>query len=245
TPAVTTAAVTAVSAAPSYVGQAVTFTARVNVTSSTGASNDSPANRGFMKFFVDGTFVGLGTLVAGSGTTTSASWQFTTSQLAIGSRSIQVQFVTDNANYAWSGLSSAFSQPVNPPQTPTQLVTSPAVWSTDVPTTFTANVTYANGYAGSLISGGSVQFILDGATTLATVTQAAAFADHVSFSYTTSTLPAGSHTVSAVYSSTNASIAGSSDSRSQTIHKFSNLVLSAANSPTLGGPVLFTAAFTG
>src|SRR5207237_567296 len=67
------------------VGQPVTFTATVDVTS--GGPTGPPSPSGYVRFNVDGNFVGFGTLAYT--TATSAVYRFTTSTLAVGSRNIQ------------------------------------------------------------------------------------------------------------------------------------------------------------
>lgn len=227
---------------PAFFGQSVALTATV-----TAASGGTPATaNGYMKFFVNGTPVGLGTLL--STTATTATWRFITNNLSVNTapgHAIQAQYVTDSPNFAWSGMSPVVNQIVNPAQTQTVLTSSPTQWASDVATTFVADVSYAQGFGGSLVNGGSVTF-KDGAATLAVVNAPSGiFATFIRYAFTTTTpLSNGSHTITAIYAnSVNTNVAGSQDSKTQTVAKFSDMTLiaSAASAPA-GTTVTYLAA---
>lgn len=242
-----TTATTLVSSMPggSSVGQPVTFTATVNVTS--GGATGSPSPSGYARFNINSSFVGFGTLV---GTTaTSATYQFTTTTLPVGAHSVQVLFVTDNPNFAASN-SNVVTQNVSQAQTITTLTSNPAMWPSDRTTTLTANVSYAPGhYAGSLITGGSVVF-RDGATVIGTATVGvlpSPSATFVSFTLPTPyTFTGGAHTVTAEYhNSINTNIADSTGTQTQTVRRFSFISLTSNGSNVgIGSTVTYTVLFT-
>jgi hypothetical protein len=236
-PAVTTTAVVSATPSPSAFGQSVTFTATVT------AASGKPPTAASMKFFVDTVQIGVGTLV--SSTATTATYRITRSNLTVGSHDIQAQWVSNNANFASSSISSPLNHDVNPAPTATTLVSSPGLWASDTQTTFTANVKYVAGTAGSLATGGSVTFT-DSAGSFApvTVTSATIVNGYVSYKITRM-LNAGPHTITAEYSNTNANIIGSSDARTQNVHKFSKLSVTAVVPPTIGAPVSIKILFTG
>jgi Big-like domain-containing protein/VCBS repeat protein len=174
--ATTSTAVTS-SLNPSMSGASVTFTA--TVTSATAGTIT-----GSVAFFDGATQLGMGTLTAGVAT-------FSTSSLTVASHSITAQYGGD-PNYATS-ISPILSQVVNGAgkATTSTAVTSslnPSTSGTSV--TFTATVTSAT--AGTIT--GTVTF-MDGATSLGTGTVGAGGVATLM----TSTLTAGSHTITAQY----------------------------------------------
>ncbi len=174
---------------PSAYRQSVTFSAVVN--SSMGAPPD-----GEIVTFQQGAVLGTGTISGGAAT-------FTTSALTAGRHSITAVYGGD-ANFG--GSSSNTSQIVNKDTTSTKLTSSLNPSSFGQSVTFTATVTPQ--YSGTIA--GTVTFN-DGSTVLKTQPLTGGVAK-----FTTSSLAAGSHTVSATYNgSTN--FDGSSASLMQTV----------------------------
>ena len=166
----TTTSVTS-SADPSFVGQAVTFTATVS------APAGSPT--GTVSFYADGALLGVVTLNNGAAA-------FTTSGLSAGEHAITAVYSGD-ANDA--GSSSVLDQAVQ------QVSSSVSVTSNANPSvqgqavTFTATVTGADGGTPT----GEVSFYADGAL-LGTLSL-----DNGTATFTTSTLSVGQHAITAVY----------------------------------------------
>jgi hypothetical protein len=161
---------------PSTSGASVTFTAAVS-------SATAGTITGTVTFLDGATSLGMGTLAGGMAT-------FATSSLAAGSHSITAQYGGDT-NYATS-ISPVLTQTVN---AGTKAATTTAVTSslnpstTGTSVTFTAAVTSAT--AGTIT--GAVTF-LDGATSLGMGTLAGGMA-----TFATSSLAAGSHSITAQY----------------------------------------------
>jgi hypothetical protein len=188
------------SANPSSYGQSVTFTASV-VPSFGGAPT------GTVTFLDAGAQIGTATLSANVAKLTTAA-----TALNPGSHSITASYSGD-ANFAASS-SAVFSQVVNGAATTTTLVSSlnPSVAGQSV--RFTATVS-------SAVSGtqsGTVSFYLDGSTTPA---QSSAVSGGTAI-FSTNALSGGSHTVTAVFASTNANFQGSSSAPlTQSVKDFS------------------------
>jgi hypothetical protein len=156
------------------VGASVTFTAKVAPTTGTGTPTGTVT-------FVDGsTTLGPGTLSGGTAT-------YTTSSLAAGSHSIVAQYGGDST-YAGSN-SGSLTQIVLTPTT-TTLGTSNASANLGAAVTFTAKVVPTTGTGTPT---GSVTFF-DGSATLGPGTLSAGVA-----TYMTSSLTAGSHSITAQY----------------------------------------------
>ncbi len=156
---------------PSTFGQSVTFTATVTGSSPTGTVT-------FMDT-TSGTTLGTGTLSGGT-------VALTISSLAVGSHQIVASYSGDINNSA--SASTLFKQTVNPVSTTIFLTSSlnPSLFSQII--TFTATVTGATSMAT-----GTVTFTIDGvALTSATISKGSA-------SYSTSTLPVGSHIITVTY----------------------------------------------
>ena len=188
------------SANPSSYGQAVTFTASV-----LPSSGGSPS--GSVKF-LDGT-VQIGSAVLSGGVAS-----FTTSATALnaGSHSVTASYSGD-ADFTGSN-SSPLSQTVNSVATTTALASNqnPSVASQTV--TFTATVSSSVSGAQS----GTVNFYLDGSTTPA---QSSAVSGNTA-TFSTSSLSASNHTVSAAFVSTNPNYQGSSSTTlKQSVEDFS------------------------
>jgi len=171
---------------PASFGQAVTLTATV-VPSVTGSLATGTVT------FLDGT------TTLGSASLSNNVAQISVGSFAAGSHSITAKYAGDR-NFAAS-VSTAVSETVNPAATSTALTSSanPSLVKTSV--TFTAKVSSA--VAGT--QSGTVSFYLDGSSTAA----ASVAVSNGTANYATSSLSAGSHSVVAVFSSSNANFAGS------------------------------------
>jgi hypothetical protein len=220
---VATSTTLATSVNPTVYSQPVTFTATVmalvgGVGTPTGSVN-----------FQDGsTVIGTASL---DGTGHAV---FSTTALAAGSHSVTAVYV-GAPNFATSS-STALTQTVNKDGTATSLTSSdnPAVFSESI--TFTATVT-ANA-PGTGIPTGTVTF-KRGSTTLGTVTLDGT--GHAAF--TTSTLPTGNSSISAVYNGTGNFNSSTSGTINEKVNKASTttVVVSSLNPSVSGQAVTFTA----
>jgi hypothetical protein len=222
----------------SFFGQSVIFTAVVSITSP--GTPGMPTSAGATVTFFDGpSFLGKGTLYATSAT--SATYRFKTSTLIVGMHTIFATY-SGAAKFVGSTNSSAFSHTVNQALTSTTMTSSPALWASDKPTTFTAVVKVVAG-AGPLSTGASLIFN-DGAVVLGDGKLIARTATSATYQLTTQ-LSADSHSVSATYSGNTAMAGSSSAVQMQAVHKFSRLLVSASAVPTPGTPVVLTMTLTG
>jgi hypothetical protein len=128
--------------------------------------------------------------------------QISVGNFALGAHSITAAYAGDR-NFSGS-TSAALSEVVNPAATATVVSSSanPAVVKTNV--TFTATVSSSS--AGT--QSGTVSFYLDGSSTAA----ASVNLSNGTANYSTNSLSAGSHSVVAVFNSTNAGFTGSTSS---------------------------------
>ena len=180
-PATTTALTS--SANPSTAGQSVTFTATV-----TGPTGNTTVPTATVSFLDGTTTLGSGTL-NGSGVAT-----YSTSTLSAGSHSITAVYGGDS-NFSGS-TSAVLTQVVNTPvllSTTTALASSPNPSAPNQSVTFTASVAGPSGATATPT--GSVNF-LDGSTSLGSGTLDAT----AKATFSTSTLSAGSHSITAQYS---------------------------------------------
>src|SRR5207244_5440459 len=173
-----TATTTTVSSSlnPSFVGQAVTFTATVSPSAATGT----------VTFKAGQTVLGTGSLSSGTAT-------FSTSSLSAGLFNIVAVYGGD-AQFA-SSTSAALTQTVNKASTTTVLGSAPNPSSVGQLVTFTAKVTSSTGATPS----GTVRFNA-GSTTLGTGT----LDGTGTATFSTSTLSKGRHNIKAVYGATSA-----------------------------------------
>lgn len=210
------------SANPSAAGQVITFTATV-----AAVSPGAGVPTGTVTFMDGTTTLGTGTLDA-SGRAT-----FQTSTLAQGTHSITATYSGD-PNFVAS-TSSALIQSVQPATT-TVLVSSPNPSVFGQPVTFTATVTPAAGGMGTPT--GTVTF-MDGNTVLGTGTLNASGVA----SFTTTTLSAGGHAITAVYNGDSSFARSSSAAVSQTVNRASTATaLTSSLNPSMAGQaVTFTA----
>lgn len=165
------------SASSSTYGQAVTFTAIVS-----GSDLEGRAPGGTVTFF-DGP-TALGTISLSSGAAT-----MTTSALTGGTH--QITAVYDGDSNFTTSTSAVLTQTVNRTGSTTAVSSSLNPSSTGQPVTFTATVAPGAGATGS--PSGTVTF-MDGATTLGSAPLSAGTA-----TFSTSSLGAGNHTITAVY----------------------------------------------
>jgi len=177
---------------PSTFGQAVTFTA--GVSSKSGVPPDGETVT-FMK----------GTTVLGTGKLSGGSATYETSSLKAGTNAVKAVYAGD-PNFATS-TSKAVSQVVDKATTTTALASSLNPSNAGQSVTFTATVTPQF----SATVTGNVTFT-DGTTTLKTVAVSGGAAK-----YTTTTLAAGKHSITATYNGST-SFDGSSGSLTQTVN---------------------------
>ena len=222
TQAATTTNVTSNSNPSSY-GQSVTFSALV-----------SPAYTGIptgtVTFFDGGTSLGSAGLSGGVATLTTAA----TSLLA-GSHSITANYNGDS-NFLASA-STAFTQIVNPAATSTTLSSSANSSAAGKSVTFTANV--SSSVTGTLT--GTVNFYLDGGTTPIASSSLSVGSAH----FSTSSLGAGFHTLTAAFISSNSNF-GSSTSASlmQSITDFTITASPSSNTISRGSSGTYTLTLT-
>jgi hypothetical protein len=179
------------SGSPSFVGQAVTFTA--TVTSGHGTIPD-----GELVTFFDGK------AAIGTGTTASSVATFTTSSLRVKTHTIKATYGGDAIFRPSSGT---VTQIVNKYPTTTSLTSSPDPSAHGQAVTFTATVT-STGPTPT----GTVKF-MDGTTNLGTVTLSGGIAK-----LTTSTLAVGTHPITAQYLGDSASSTSTSSVVNQVVH---------------------------
>lgn len=208
------------SGSPMPYGFAVTFTATV--------SSPGGTPLGAVTFLDSGVPIGGGVLNA-SGVAT-----FTTSTLSVGSHTITVQYA-GSTNFSGS-TSSTITQEIVSASTTTTLTssTNPSPFGSSV--TFTATVA-----SGGAVPTGTVTFIVDGTSVGTGNLNSGGVA-----TFSTSTLPMGSHVVSAQYGSTTSFAGSTSSDLTQVVTAATTSVtLSTSENPsTIGTPVTFTASVT-
>ncbi len=208
---------------PSAYGATVTFTATVSV------SGGIPVS-GTVSFYNGATFLGSSTL---SGNTAV----YSTSTLPVGSNPITASY-TDSNNV--SSTSSPLTQVVEQ-NTVTALTSSvnPAIHGT--PVSFTAIVTAA----GTVVPTGTVTFY-DGTVQIGTATLAAAGTTSAAAMFQTSTLAAGTHSITAAYGGDTHDFASTSAALSETVNiASSTTALAASANPDIAGkPLTLTATVT-
>jgi Bacterial Ig-like domain (group 3) len=213
---------------PSTVGQSVVFTATV-----TSASNGAVPT-GTVTFFDTSASIGTGSL-------TNGVFKLTTSTLSQGTHDIFYSYGGD-ANYS-PQVSPEVQQTVNASSkatTTTTVTSAPNPAASGQSVKFTASVTSTT--SGTIT--GTVQFY-DGSTAIGSpVTLSGGGA-----AYSTTTLSAGSHSITAVYSGDSTYGTSTSSALTQTINAGSKAstttaVTSSANPSTVGANVTFSAAVT-
>jgi sugar lactone lactonase YvrE len=202
---------------PAIAGQAVVFTATVSP-----APTGTPA--GSVSFYNGTTLLGMGTVVSGIAT-------FTTSSLPTGGLSLTAVY-SGNAGSAGS-TSAAFSETVTAVVTTTALVAAPNPAVAGQAVVFTATVAPAP----TGTPAGSVSFY-NGTTLLGMGTVASGIA-----TFTTSSLPTGGLSLTAVYSGNAGSAGSTSTAFTETVTAIvTTTALVAAPNPAIAGQaVVFTA----
>ena len=237
-PAVTTTTLSA-SPSPSVSGQSVTFTATVSVALPPTTIDPSPT--GTVTFYNNGTSIGTGTLGLVNGQEQAS---FSTSTLSTASHSITAAYTSGDGNFVPSPVSTAVTQVVNKANTSATVATSltPSVYGQAV--TFTATVTVVGpGSTAVAIPTGTVTFY-DGGTSIGTGSLNVVNG-HDQATFSTSTLGAATHTITAAYSSGDGNFNASpvSTALAQVVNKDSTTT-SVSATPSLanvGQTVTFTA----
>jgi hypothetical protein len=206
------------SQSPSNFGDAITFTATVSSTAGTPANGDTV-------HFIDGS------TIIGSGALSSGVASFTTTALTAGIHKIKATFVTDNS-YA-SSSSAVLSQVVN------GLPTTSTVSSNLNPSMYGQTITFTARVLDNANSGtptGTVSFKA-GTTVLAKVALSSGTA-----SFSSSTLNAGTRSITVTYNGDTKYAPSTSTVLSQLINKASTAtaITSSLNPSTSGQSVTFT-----
>jgi len=219
------------SANPSVFGQSVTFTATISATAP-GAGTPT----GTVTFNDGSTTLGTGTLSTSRGVTTAT---VTTSTLAVGSHSSIRAVYGGNGNFQ-NSTSSALTQTVNQAQTSTFVVVSPNPSAFGQSVTMTATVTALAPGTGTPNSG-TVTF-MDGTTALGTAT----LNTSGKATFSTSTLTAAAHSITAVYGGSTSYSGSTSSISTQVVNPASTTttVTTSVNPSVFGQSVTFTAKVT-
>jgi hypothetical protein len=208
------------SAKPSVFGQSVTLTATV-----TANAPGSGMPTGSVTFMNGSTTLGTVTLSGGSAS-------YSTAKLPTGADSVTATY---NGSASFAGTSTSLSQAVNQDGTTTTVVSSlnPSTYGQAV--TFTATVSANSPGAGTPT--GSVTFY-DGSTSLGSGTLAAGKA-----TLKTSALPAGTDSITAVYSGDINFVTSTSAALAQTVNQDATTtrLVSSVNPSVYGQSVTFTA----
>jgi hypothetical protein len=218
-----TSSVTTISSSlnPSTFGSGILLTTTVTPSSATGTLTFSEVNGAIIST------IGTATLGHGSGS-------FVIASLSVGDHVLKT-FYSGNSNYlpSTSGPLTQTVESTGPTSTTTILASSlnPSTYGSGV--TLTATVTSSS-------ATGSITF-KDGATTIGTATLG-----HGSGSYTTSSLVAGSHSLTAVYAGNSTYAGSTSNTVTQTVNTAATTttLVSVANPSTYGNSVTLTATLT-
>lgn len=220
---------------PSVYGQAVTFTATVTFTGATQPM-------GIVNFYSNGSLLGQGTYDP-----VAMTWAYTTTpatQLAASNNAYNITANYVSSNGLPTSMSIALPQTVNKDATRTGLVVSPNPSSSGDPVTFTATVVPDPSSPGSGSPTGFVQFF-DGATAVSGNIMVDPTTGVASF--VTSSLLAGSHQITAVYSGDSNFFTSTSSIQFATVvsaQRSNTSVTSSQNPSTFGQSVTFTATVT-
>ena len=234
--AATTTSVASTTGSPSVVGQAVTYTATVAVT-----SPGSGTPTGKIEFLDGGTAIATCGGASGnplSGTSATCAVTYGT----VGSHTITAKYLGDS-NYSASPTSSSITQTVNAASTTTSVASSanPSVAGQAV--TYTATVAATAPGAGTPSNADTVTF-KDGASTITCGSGSVAFNGTTATCVVTYASTAGSpHSITAVFGG-DANYGGSTSSAlSQTVNKAATTtsVTSTSNPSVVGQQVFYTA----
>jgi prepilin-type N-terminal cleavage/methylation domain-containing protein len=210
---------------PSPVGSSLTFTATVPGNGNGGTPTGS------VQFFVDGVATGGAMPVTGA--------TLTTSSLTRGTRTITATYSGD-ANYA--GDSGSQSQDIG--QDPNVTLTrQPAGATSTIGQSVTFRLRVTNPGGGYPVPTGMVVVFYDGATQIGSPQVVALTAGNYDANISTSTLPAGGHSITAVTTQSNAYNSVTSNAVSLTVNKNSSSV-SLARFGAVGNTSVSNAAFT-
>ena len=217
TPRVPTTTTVSPSPNPSIYGQTVTITSTVTGQSPTGT----------VQFVIDGTNAGSPV------TLTNGAASYSTSTLAAGQHSISATYSGDSIN--------AVSTSATATDTVDQASTTTTVSPSPNPSIYGQTVTITATVIG-VSPTGTVQFVIDGSNAGSPVTLTNGTA-----SYSTSTLAAGQHSISATYSGDSNNAVSTSTSVTQTVDQASTTTtVSPSPNPSIyGQTVTITAMVTG
>jgi hypothetical protein len=228
------------SANPSVSGQSVTFIATVTVNAPGSQAAANPT--GTVTFYDAGVSIGTGTL---SNTATDTA-TFTTSTLSTATHTITAAYTSGDGNFNPSPASTSISEVVNKANTTTTVAssTNPSVEGQSV--TFTATVSVSSpGSNAAANPTGTVTFY-DGGAAIGTGTLSNTATDTATF--TTSTLSAGAHAITAAYiggdANFNASPASASITQNVNKANTTTSVASSVNPSVYGQSISFTATVT-
>jgi hypothetical protein len=214
---------------PAVYGQSITFTATIGAPN---GINSVLLPSGTVQFVIDGSNAGSPVTVSGTGGVATAS--FSTASLAPGTHEVLVSYSGDS-NFTGS-TASALTQTVGKASTSTAMSASgnPSVFGQSIAFTATVSVTAP----GSGMPTGTVQFMVDGTNLGSPV----GLAGGVATSSAVSGLPAGSHTVQAIYSGDSNFASGSGTLAQAVKPAGTTIVITSSANPVLSGQsVSFTA----
>jgi Bacterial Ig-like domain (group 3) len=227
------------SANPSIYGQSVKFTATVANAAGTGISTATPT--GSVQFYVDGAAFGAVVPLSGSGASVTVT-SGATATLNVSGSPHTVKAVYTNTDGNFNGSSGTLGQTVNPAPTSTTVTSSlnPSILGQSV--TFTATVANTAGAAiSTAIPTGSVHF-MDGASLLGTSQNLSGLG---TATLTTSTLGAGNHAITAVYTNIDGNFRGStSTSLTQVVQDFSITATPSAQTISSGHQATYSVILT-
>ena len=237
-PAPTSTTVTS-SVNPSIFGQSVTFTATVSNIAGAAISTATPT--GSIQFFVDASAFGAPVPLSGSGAAAAATSSAIASASVSGSPHT-VKAVYTNVDRNFSGSSGTLGQTVNPAPTSTTVTSSvnPSIFGQSV--TFTATVVNTAGAGISTATPtGSVQF-MDGASLLGAPQLVSGVG---TAALTTSSLTAGTHPITAIYTNIDGNFRGSTSANfTQVVEDFSITATPSAQTISSGHQAIYTLTVT-
>ncbi len=179
------------SLSPTVFGQPVTFTATVSVVGPGSTAVAYPS--GTVTFYDNGTAIGTGTLGVVNGQDQAT---FTTSNLSVATHPITAAYTSGDGNFLASPASASISQVVNKDGTTTVAGASPGFANVGQSVTFTATVTANAPGAGTPT--GTVDYY--DTTTSTDLTPGGVTFSGGAASFSTTSLVAGSHIITATYS---------------------------------------------
>jgi len=234
-----TSTTVATSGSPSVSGQAVTFTATVNVVGPGSTAVASPT--GTVTFYDNGISIGTGALSVVSGHDVAT---FTTSTLSTASHPITAAYTSGDGNFSASPASTAVAQVVNKASTSTAVATSVSPSVSGQAVTFTATVSVVSPGSTAVASPTGTVTFYDNGSSIGTGTLSVVSGQDVA-TLTTSTLSTSSHPITAAYTSGDGNFSASpaSSAATQFVNKAStSTTVATSSSPSVSGQaVTFTA----